>query len=436
MSIDVVHVIEAGRLCSDHLWLRGAFLSLILIKVHLMSAPLSSFARHRGWIATILVTASLFGCGGGGSSDTPTAPPAQPTGFVAIAAGATHSVAIKADGSLWTWGCSTYGSACDKTTATSQAPTRLDATSDQAYTVVSSGEFHNLALKADGSLWAWGKNENGQLGSGANVDEALPIRVGQALYQQVSAGGAHSAAIDRDGRLWTWGQNTYGQLGDGGVDTTDVPKHIMAGTQFIAVAAGPYHTAAIDAGGNLWTWGGNAYGQLGDGTNLTQPTPQKIDVWDVGLTSLKFRQVAVGTTNTAAITESGDLYVWGWNGYGQVGDGSAADQSTPVKIPGPGYAHVSLNEWHGLAVKQDGSLWAWGSNCCGQIGNEPKSDAAIPVQVGAPGTYRHAVAGRWHSAALDREGGLRVWGDNSYDQLGQSCEQEYCSISVPSGLAF
>lgn len=179
-----------------------------------------------------------------------------------------------------------------------------------------------------------------------------------------------------------------------------------------------------------WIW------QLGDGTNLTQPTPQKIDVLDVGLTPLTFKQVAVGATNTAAITESGDLYVWGWNGYGQVGDGSAADQSTPVKIAGPGYAHVSINEWHGLAVKQDGSLWAWGSNCCGQIGNEPKSDAATPVQVGAPGTYRHAVAGRWHSAALNREGGLRVWGDNSYDQLGQSCEQEYCSISVPSGLTF
>jgi len=112
--------------------LRGAFLSLIPIKVSLMSASLSSFARLCGWIATILVMASLSGCGGGGSSDAPTAPPVQPTGFVAIAAGATHSVAIKADGSLWTWGCATYGDACDKTAATSQAPTRLDATSDQA----------------------------------------------------------------------------------------------------------------------------------------------------------------------------------------------------------------------------------------------------------------------------------------------------------------
>lgn len=401
-----------------------------------MSSLLNALARLCGGIASILVMASLSGCGGGGSSEPANAPSVRPTGFVAVAAGATHSVAIKADGSLWTWGCSTYGDACDKTAATSQAPTRLDATSAQAYAAVSSGEFHNLALKADGSLWAWGKNENGQLGNGTNVDETRPTRVGQGVYQQVSAGGAHSAAIDRDGGLWTWGQNTYGQLGDGGSDATSEPKQIMVGTQFKAVAAGPYHTAAIDTAGNLWTWGGNGSGQLGDGSNLTRPTPQHIDVLDTGLASLKFKQVSVGPTNTAAITEGGDLYVWGWNGYGQVGDGSGADQWTPVKIAGAGYTHVSMNEWHGLAVKQDGSLWAWGSNCCGQIGNEPRADAPTPLQVGVPGTYRNAVAGRWHSVALGQDGLLRVWGDNSYDQLGQSCEQAYCSVNVPAGLDF
>ena len=226
--------------------------------------------------------------------------------WIAVSAGSDHTVAIKADGSLWAWGWNSKGqlgrSDIDSYIDYSEGPVLI---SNDQWTAVSAGTKFTVALKADGSLWSWGWNNVGQLGDGTAVDKNVPTRVGSDTWLAVSTGNNHVIAIKTDGSLWAWGGNEYGELGNGSSDgVSDPPPHpvptqIGTDNDWISLTAGYGHNAAFRADGSLWLWGHNGTGQLGDNTTISKLTPQRLD----GAGS--WLSIACGDAHTVATLEAG-----------------------------------------------------------------------------------------------------------------------------------
>ncbi len=202
------------------------------------------------------------------------APPRAPS-WAKVAAGEYHTVAVKTDGTLWTWGWDGYGQLGDgdpsgtgTTTSVSQpAPVLIGS----GFAAVSAGTNHTVAVKQDGTLWAWGDNYYGQLGDGTATTRYVPAQIGSG-FAAVSAGSyLHTVAVKADGTLWAWGFNSNGQLGDG--TTAQRSSPVQIGSGFVSAAAGSYHTEAVKADGTLWAWGSNYHGQLGDGTWTSRYVP-------------------------------------------------------------------------------------------------------------------------------------------------------------------
>ena len=298
----------------------------------------------------------------------------------AISAGGEHSLAIKTDGSLWAWGSNWLGQLGDSTGGDGSEdndkniPVRIGGATD--WKAISAGGEHSLAIKTDGSLWAWGWNSYGQLGDGTGGDEAgehnknVPTRIGDATdWKTVSAGGEHSLAIKTDGSLWAWGKNWYGSLGDGIDEDNNVPVRIGDAVDWKVVSAGGTwvaggHFLGIKSDGSLWAWGANEEGQLGDGTRKHKGDPVCIgDATD-------WKTISAGESRSVGIRSDGSLWVWGDNYRSRLGDGMAMSKGTPIRIgTGIGWQTVSGGSAHSLAIKDDGSLWAWGDNLYGELGD-------------------------------------------------------------------
>jgi hypothetical protein len=198
---------------------------------------------------------------------------------------------------------------------------------DTDWASVAAGSYHTMAIKTDGTLWAWGANWAGQLGNGTLVDTDTPVQIGYGNdWASVAAGYYHTVAIKTDGSLWAWGSNEEGQLGDGTNESKDGPTQIGPDTDWASVAAGYYHTVAVKTNGTLWAWGYNEEGQLGDGTNESKNTPTRIGA------DTDWVSVAAGEGHTVAVKTNGTLWAWGYNAEGQLGDGSAWCDD-PINIP-------------------------------------------------------------------------------------------------------
>jgi len=189
---------------------------------------------------------------------------------------------------------------------------------------VSLGDEHSAAITEDGDLYVWGRNYEGQLGDGTNVDSDTPVKIMEHV-REVSLGGLRSAAITEDGELYLWGSNMGGQLGNGTYEDSNVPVRIMSHVRDVSL--GTNHSAAITEDGDLYLWGSNGVGQLGNETNEGSNVPVRI--------MSHVKAVSLGAEHSAVITEDGDLYLWGWNYYGQLGNGTTQDSNTPIKITLP-----------------------------------------------------------------------------------------------------
>lgn len=335
--------------------------------------------------------------------------------WVTLAPGHSHSAALRADGTLWTWGFNSLGQLGDGTTTAKHSPAKIGT--DNNWAAVSSGYYHTAALKTDGTLWTWGWNQHGQLGNGSTVNKTLPVQIGtDSDWVAVSAGFYQTLALKSDGTLWAWGDNGFGQLGNGTGSSSLSPIKIGTDNDWASVSTGMYHSGALKTDGTLWTWGYNGDGRMGDGTTTGKLIPTQIG------TDNDWTIIVAGDLRTAAMKSDGTLWVWGYNNdlVSGVGGGSNANILSPAQI---GTDHDWTTEksfalMHNAALKTDGTLWTWGRNDEGQLGDGTTANKYSPVKIGTDSDWVDVYAGGYHTLALKSDGTLWTWGANNNGQLG------------------
>ena len=196
-----------------------------------------------------------------------------------------------------------------------------------AWPTVGPGDAHTIAVKSGGTLWGWGDNRYGQLGNGTTVGEHYaPEPIGTATsWSSVAAGRYHTVAVRADGTLWAWGDTSYGQLGDGTSTNRLEPGQIGTATSWASVAAGDHHTVAARTDGTLWAWGNNSHGQPGDGTTSDRSSPKLIGSGWIS--------AIAGSDRTFARKADGTLWGWGYDGDGELGIGTPVSARSPARIP-------------------------------------------------------------------------------------------------------
>ena len=283
-------------------------------------------------------------------------------GAASVAAGAQHSVVAMADGSVLAWGFNDVGQVGDGTTATRLAAVPVAALgAGSGVVAVAAGYDHSLALKADGSVVAWGRNVRGALGDGSTIHRTAPVAVaglgaGSGVVA-IAAGGESSLALKADGTVLAWGTNDFGQLGDGTSIHRSTPVQVAGlgvGSGVTAIAEGGVHGMAAKVDGSVVAWGWNGFGQLGDGTSETRFMPVAVAGFGPANAAAK---VAGNYGNSVALTRSGEVLAWGWNGHGQLGDGSTTDRRLPGAVAtlgsGSGVTLVAAGQRHMLAAAAD-----------------------------------------------------------------------------------
>ena len=344
--------------------------------------------------------------------------------WVSIAAGAYHNLGIKSNGTLWAFGVNLSGQLGDGTNTDRNIQKQIGTATNWA--MISAGSSHSLAIKSDGTLWAWGLNTSGQLGDGTIVSKNSPVQIGSATnWVAIAAGGDHSLALRADGTLWAWGLNTYGQIGDNTGTQRNNPVQIGSATNWSAIAAGSSYGLALKSNGTLWAWGRNNVGQLGDGTTTGRGIPTQIG------TATTWTKIAAGFFHSSAIRSNGTLWAWGQNTYGQVGDATFVNKLNPVQISSAiNWESVEVGYEHTLAIKSNGSLWGWGRNNYFQLGDGTIINRNVPGQIGADTDWLMVDAGAYHSLATKVTGPVYNWGRSMEGQLGNGSTGGY--VNTPT----
>ena len=335
---------------------------------------------------------------------------AQPVSLAASAY--DHNLLVRADGSLWAWGNNSSGQLGDGSTTDRPVPTAI-LPGTRWRQVAATGQF-SAGLKADNSLWTWGDNTYGSLGDGSTTSHAVPTALlPGSNWQQVAAGVAHALALRADGTLWAWGYNGKGQLGDGTTTSQLAPVPVAAGSAWQQVAAGFLHTLAIRSDGTLWAWGDNTYGELGDGTGISRAVPVQVG------SAATWQQVVAGSYFSLGIRTDGTLWAWGNDYYGQLGDGTTrAGQATPQQVgTAANWQRVACTGSRVLAVRTDGSLWSWGAGYLSAFSDYTTYLTPAPV-AGPAGPWLAVGAGGSHSVAVQVDGSVWAWGSNGHGQVG------------------
>jgi len=357
-----------------------------------------------------------------------------------ISANQYNTCAIISDNSLWCWGSNWYGQlGLGFSGGNINTPQKVM----EEVASVSVGENHTCSMKQDNSPLCWGNNWWGQIGDGTNIQRVspYPVKISDIVIS-VSSGYEHTCALMSDRSLWCWGKNSEGQLGSGSSrnycggwwpNCNKNPTKIM--DDVVQFSAGAYHTCAVKTDGSLWCWGYNNWGQIGDGSFSNRNIPTLI--MSSGVSS-----VAAGVEHTCAVKQDGALWCWGRNFEGQLGlDPSVTSfTTTPQQILPGGVIRVVTGGYHTCAVMDNLTLWCWGANWEGQLGNDSWSSTYTPSQVmagGFPLYVSSVAAGERHTCAVDTAGNLLCWGNNWFGQVGDGTTSHKNSpVLIASGFLY
>jgi alpha-tubulin suppressor-like RCC1 family protein len=358
--------------------------------------------------------------------------------------------AIRSDGLLFAWGRGDSGQLGNNTVNNANGDVvQIGNSSWTSLNTSSSGSNTMFAIRSDGALFVWGGNDYGMSGNVSGVAMSSPVQITSiwseaalnsytantgitfpTSWTKVSLGSGASAAIDSNGKLYMWGDNTYGQLGDGTIISQGQPEQIgnSSWTQVstnisnsdIDLPGNFYNTMAIRSDGTLWAWGSNSFGQLGDNTIIDRSSPVQ-----VGTSS--WSQISTANTAFAAIKSDNTLWMWGRNVYGNLGDNTTINRSSPVQIGTSSWSAISLGLTMSLGILSTGKLFSWGANsspytASQSLGLNDTVHRSSPTQIG---TFNYTTASttagdnyRGFSAAITTTGALFTWGDNTYGELG------------------
>lgn len=354
---------------------------------------------------------------------------------IAIDGGVAHTLALHADGSVWAWGKNDQNQLGLGDIIDRSFPTQISPSALSAIVAISAGGEHSMALRADSTVWVWGKNDLSQLGDNTTANGVIPQQVsGLSGIVAISAGKYFSVALGADGRVWAWGANDFGQIGDGNpTPVRGMPVQLPGVDSIVAISAGEFHVLALQSNGQVWAWGRNNYGQLGI-SNLSNQPPFIVPNGS-GTTAL-----AAGGGHSLILRQGGTVWATGLNIGGQLGLGDTLRRSLFTQI-GSGFTAMAIvcGENHSLAVLPSGGCVGWGSNFQGTVGNGTQvsqvrptpiiglcpTDFAVPDPVvtnyfrptaGAPGKW---IAGELASSLRLMDGRmLWVFGKSYLDSLG------------------
>jgi len=363
---------------------------------YLDDAKVPIIASNGTWIGfdgrTIgtFTASQLFGWGGGSCGRTgvdtlnrcsPARERCSATDWRQVSGGSYHSAAVKTSGELWTWGGNFCGVLGDGSVTTRISPFR-EFCSATDWCQVDANSSTTAAVKTTGQIWVWGLNSSGQLGDGTVTSRCSPAReiCSATDWCQVSAGNCHVAAVKTSGEIWSWGNGGSGRIGDGAQYGRCSPvREICSATDWCGVSANRAHTVAIKTSGQIWGWGAGTCGAIGVGSNSFSFSPVR-----EFCSATDWCQVNTSNAySTAAIKTSGQLWSWGSNYCGQLGDGTATTRFSPVR------EICSATDWclvsrrgstHTMAIKTSGQLWSWGGNVYGQIGDGSVITRFSPVR--------------------------------------------------------
>lgn len=317
-----------------------------------------------------------------------------------VMGGEEHDVAVKTDGTVWSWGWNAYAQLGNGTTNASSVPTQTGLTANPPLTnVIKLGgrPYFTLAVKSDGTIWAWGMNQYGQMGNGtvntpvSSPQVTIPVMVSNSAPGgpinnplQVTCGYSFGAALATNGTVWTWGTSRAGELGNGVPGTNYYPRQVPGLTNITYISAGWGHMLARRSDGTVWAWGGNANGEVGDGTSSNRYSPVQV------LNVSNIVTVSGGDSHSTALAADGTVWKWGLNDLGELGNGmtNAGANPYPQQILtdrfGNSFTNVvlaSARDYHNIALKADGSVWTWGWNNEGQCGDGTTNDDWRPTPV-------------------------------------------------------
>jgi len=349
----------------------------------------------------------VYGLGQGQPGNSHLSSPVQLSGTTwsstlgKMAGGGMGAMAIKTDGTLWAWGYNSYGEAGTSNNTQYNSPVQVPGTT---WAAIGRGYEFMMATKTDGTLWASGRNYHGQIGqnqpaeggSGPAAYYNSPTQIPGTTWKTTPRGfNAHyhgTAAIRTDGTLWTWGMNQYvGALGQNNTTNYSSPKQVHGGgTDWDRCIKSLQNRAgAIKTDGTLWVWGNNPSGALGLNDNAQRSSPTQVG------SDTTWSVVASGQNSTVAVKTDGTLWVWGSNGNGCLGQNNTTPVSSPIQIPGTTWNDCNVGYQQTFATKTDGTLWAWGDNESGELGDNSRTDRSSPIQI--PGNWPIAPTGGLHT---------------------------------------